>query len=411
LAANTFGDVDSGDSLTYSAQLVGNITLPTWLSFDANTRTFTGTPLNSDVGTINIEVTAYDGQGGLKAADSFNLLVTNVNDPTLGKVLVTGTLSDGEVLVADTSLISDDDGLGELTFQWLKNGNKIATATASSYVLQPDDIGTNISVNVSYIDNQGTFESIHSQPQKISTVEIETVEAAEVADIVEEKNSVVDAPIFIPFESIESEQDVSELEVMSEEVEEIIQEEIEEATEGDLGGESTEQIRNFEQDAFQEQLQVITPVNTSLEGQSQAINNNVNTATVLKVLQKNTIEEQQSQLQNDIDNFLMKDDPLMLIQTNNFISGLDEMRQELDQDIVFNKTTVGSTLAVSAGVSAGYVAWLARSGVLLGSVMGTLPVWRFVDPLPVLNQARGVLGEDSESLESIVADGTEAEQE
>ncbi|MBB1272598.1 putative Ig domain-containing protein [Psychromonas sp. SR45-3] len=408
LAANTFGDVDSGDSLTYSAQLTNGLALPSWLSFDTATRTFTGTPLNADVGSITVEVIAGDGNGGSNAVDSFNLLVTNVNDLALGKVVVTGTLSDGEVLVADTSLISDEDGLGEFAFQWLQNGNEIPAATTSTYVLQAGDIGTNISVNVSYIDSQGTLESVNSQPQKVPTIKVDIVDNTE---ITEERVSVVDAPIFIPLESIESEPDASELEVTLEEgVEEAIQEEIEESTEEDLEGGEPEQIRNLEQNVFQEQQQVINPANTSLEEKNQT-SNNINTATVLKTLQKNTIEEQQSQLQSDIDSFLMKDDPLLLIQTNNFISGLNEMRQELDHDIVFNKTTVGSTLAVSAGVSAGYVAWLARSGVLLGSVMGTLPVWRFVDPLPVLNQARGVLGEDSESLESIVADGTEAEQE
>ncbi|MEJ6123720.1 putative Ig domain-containing protein [Vibrio sp. 2-Bac 85] len=413
-AADTFEDVDSGESLTYSAQLTNGSTLPAWLSFDAATRTFSGTPLNADVGSLTIEVTADDGNGSLKATDSFNLLVTNVNDPALGKVVVTGTLSDGEILVVDTSLISDDDGLGEFTFQWLKNGNEITAATTSSYVLQPTDIGTNISVIVSYIDSQGTLESISSQPQKVSSVDIEMTETTEVTEIIEERVSVVNTPIFIPLDSVELEQEVLDLETMlEEEVEEALQEEIEESAEESLGGGEPEQINNFEQDAFQDQQQVINTAVTSFnsDGEQQVSNNNVNTATVLKILQKNTIEEQQSQLQNDIDNFLMKDDPLMLIQTNNFISGLDEMRQELDQDIVFNKTTVGSTLAVSAGVSAGYVAWLARSGVLLGSVMGTLPVWRFVDPLPVLNQARGVLGEEGESLESIVSDGSDASEE
>ncbi|MEJ6080057.1 putative Ig domain-containing protein [Vibrio sp. 1-Bac 57] len=413
-AADTFEDVDSGDSLTFSAQLTNGSALPVWLSFDNATRTFTGTPLNADVGSLTIEVTADDGNGSLKATDSFNLLVTNVNDPALGKVVVTGTLSDGEILVVDTSLISDDDGLGEFTFQWLKNGNEITAATTSSYVLQPTDIGTNISVIVSYIDSQGTLESISSQPQKVSSVDIEMTETTEVTEIIEERVSVVDTPIFIPLDSVELEQEVLDLETMlEEEVEEALQEEIEESAEESLGGGEPEQINNFEQDAFQDQLQIINTAVTSFnsDGEQQVSNNNVNTATVLKILQKNTIEEQQSQLQNDIDNFLMKDDPLMLIQTNNFISGLNEMRQELDQDIIFNKTTVGSSLAVSAGVSAGYVAWLARSGVLLGSVMGTLPVWRFVDPLPVLNQARGVLGEEGESLESIVSDGSDANEE
>src|SRR5690606_28392725 len=49
-AANTFNDGDAGDTLTYSAQLAGGGALPAWLSFDAVTRTFSGTPANGDVG-------------------------------------------------------------------------------------------------------------------------------------------------------------------------------------------------------------------------------------------------------------------------------------------------------------------------------------------------------------------------
>ena len=55
------------------------IVLPSWLSFDAGTRTFSGTPLNEDVGTIALKVTATDS-GSASVTDTFNLTVTNTND-------------------------------------------------------------------------------------------------------------------------------------------------------------------------------------------------------------------------------------------------------------------------------------------------------------------------------------------
>ena len=58
-AADTFADADTGDTLTYTATLAGGGALPTWLSFDAATRTFTGTPEVADVGTLAVEVTAF----------------------------------------------------------------------------------------------------------------------------------------------------------------------------------------------------------------------------------------------------------------------------------------------------------------------------------------------------------------
>ena len=82
-AANAFADVDVGDTLTYTAQLAGGGALPAWLSFDPVTRTFSGTPLNGDVGTVSIDVIASDGNGGT-VTDTFGIAVGNTNDaPTV----------------------------------------------------------------------------------------------------------------------------------------------------------------------------------------------------------------------------------------------------------------------------------------------------------------------------------------
>src|SRR5262249_36509322 len=81
--ASTFADVDVGDTLSYSARLASGAALPTWLSFNAVTRTFTGTPLNADVGTVSVRVTATDTSSAT-ASDVFAIAVANTNDaPTL----------------------------------------------------------------------------------------------------------------------------------------------------------------------------------------------------------------------------------------------------------------------------------------------------------------------------------------
>ncbi|WP_238587775.1 putative Ig domain-containing protein [Caenimonas sp. SL110] len=78
-AAATFTDADAGDTLTYSVRQGSGAALPGWLSFNAQTRTFAGTALNEDVGTLNLVITATDGAGA-SANAAFNLTVTNTND-------------------------------------------------------------------------------------------------------------------------------------------------------------------------------------------------------------------------------------------------------------------------------------------------------------------------------------------
>ena len=68
--ANTFEDLDD-PSLTLTALLVGDIALPTWLSFDGSA--FSGTPTSGDLGSIDVEVTADDGDATV--SDIFTITV------------------------------------------------------------------------------------------------------------------------------------------------------------------------------------------------------------------------------------------------------------------------------------------------------------------------------------------------
>ena len=70
---NTFSDADS-DALSYTATRGDDSALPTWLAFDDATRTFSGTPQAADVGTLNVKVTADDGNGGM-ISDVFDITV------------------------------------------------------------------------------------------------------------------------------------------------------------------------------------------------------------------------------------------------------------------------------------------------------------------------------------------------
>ena len=85
IPANTFSDVDN-PTLALSATLADNTALPGWLSFNATTRSFSGTPPLNFNGTLALKVTATDA-GSLSAASPFNLVITPVNDvPTISAI-------------------------------------------------------------------------------------------------------------------------------------------------------------------------------------------------------------------------------------------------------------------------------------------------------------------------------------
>ncbi len=78
-AANAFNDAD-GDTLTYTATQADGTALPGWLSFDADTRTFSGTPTAANVGTVSVKVTATDGTHSV--SDTFDIAVVTTIAPT-----------------------------------------------------------------------------------------------------------------------------------------------------------------------------------------------------------------------------------------------------------------------------------------------------------------------------------------
>ncbi len=68
----------------------------------------------------------------------------------------------GGTLTADTESVTDPDGLGPFSFQWLRNGEPIKDANGLTYKLSPGDVGTKVSVAISYTDGRGTAERVVS---------------------------------------------------------------------------------------------------------------------------------------------------------------------------------------------------------------------------------------------------------
>ncbi|MEP0871266.1 tandem-95 repeat protein [Trichocoleus desertorum AS-A10] len=134
IPANTFSDVD-GDTLAYSAKLVDDSDLPSWLIFDPTTRTFSGTPENSDVDSLSVKVIAADASG-TTAKDIFTLAISNTNDaPTLDatttSISYTDSSNDDSFDVVGGELTSTDPDVGDTATYGITEGDDNNDGTIS----------------------------------------------------------------------------------------------------------------------------------------------------------------------------------------------------------------------------------------------------------------------------------------
>ena len=112
-----------------------------------------------------------DGNGNLEQVFSGATAPVVVNSPPVGTVTISDlTPTETVPLTANTSGISDANGLGTFSFQWQRSTNNGATwtaislATAASYTPVQADVSSILRVVVSYVDGQGTLESLTSAP-------------------------------------------------------------------------------------------------------------------------------------------------------------------------------------------------------------------------------------------------------
>ena len=149
---------DDNDNLTFSI-----VNDPIWSIFDVETGGLTGTPNNSHVGAYDgIVISVTDGIDSV-ALDAFTLTVTNTNDAPVGAVTISGMATQGQTLTASNTL-TDADGLAAISYQWQANGEDIDGADQSTYLLTQTEVDKTVIVIASYTDNQGTEESVDSEP-------------------------------------------------------------------------------------------------------------------------------------------------------------------------------------------------------------------------------------------------------
>ena len=141
-----FSDPDN-DTLTYSFTTSDGEPLPSWLSFNAATGTFSGTPTNRDIQDVTVTVTATD-PGNLSASDTFTINVVDVNGfapDIVDEVFVIPTTAANGSAVGTVSA-GDADPTSTLTYSIVSgngNGNyTIDSATGAITVADNTNLGT-----------------------------------------------------------------------------------------------------------------------------------------------------------------------------------------------------------------------------------------------------------------------------
>ena len=116
--------------------------------------------------TIQVRVSFTDdvGNGEELTSAATAAVGPKPNTPAAGAPTITGTAQVGETLTADTSGISDGDGLTNATFayQWLADDAEINGATSFTYTLLEADEGKTIKVRVAITDDAGNAEELTS---------------------------------------------------------------------------------------------------------------------------------------------------------------------------------------------------------------------------------------------------------
>ncbi|MDE0383887.1 MAG: hypothetical protein OXI22_08395, partial [Defluviicoccus sp.] len=90
------------------------------------------------------------------------------NTPATGTPEIAGTATEGERLQAGQGSVMDPDGVpSPFAYQWIRvdagTETEIAGATASSYLLDAADVGTQVKVKLSFTDDFGTAETRTSE--------------------------------------------------------------------------------------------------------------------------------------------------------------------------------------------------------------------------------------------------------
>ena len=365
LPVNLFTDIDTGDTLALSARLGSGAALPAWLHFDPTTRTFSGTPANADVGALNLQVTATDA-GGASASTAFALTVRNVNDaPTLALPMpAQSALASSSVQWALPPATFDDADAGDVLAYaaTLADGSALPAwlsfdAQHQIFTAQPAlaDAGE-LLVRVTASDAAG------ASAQTVFAVVV--VEPAPV--VAPAPAPVAPAPVAAPATPVA--------------------EQTKALTEAPAPLAAAPVV-----------LAVGTPPAAGLDTRL-VIDTTVAPADTRRAAASSDAPTSAARLASRSDAVLATAllpqygdlsaaSLTQLLRSDDLLRRLDDLQRQMAEPGAEHRQVMASSIAITSGLSIGYVVWLVRGGVLVSSMLSALPAWQMIDPLPVLAAA------------------------
>ena len=158
---SSINDADGLTNVSYAYQ---------WIASDTDIAGATGSSYTltySEQGqTIQVRVTFTDDADNEETLTSAATVAVAAapNREATGQPAISGTPQVEQTLTADTSAVTDQDGLTNVSYeyQWLAGGTDISGATGSSYQLTSSEEGKTIQVKVTFTDDRGNSESLTS---------------------------------------------------------------------------------------------------------------------------------------------------------------------------------------------------------------------------------------------------------
>jgi hypothetical protein len=397
-ASNSLADEDGLGAVSYQWQRDG--------ADIAGATSDTYTLDDADVGTAISAVARYtDGYGTEEGplASAQTAAVANTNDGPTGQPAITGTVQAGQVLSADTSSISDADGLGAMTLQWQRSADGGQTwelaGEGSQYLLDPADAGAQIRVEAVYTDAQGTLETLSSNAVLFFPAEaLPEITSAQAQPQAEpEAEAVVEEDLLEPeTEASVDLNDILEPATTAEpsKTEEISEKQLSGGSRPNPPAESEPEPQTDDTGEGKPVSQASPPpiglppeIVKLIEGSPQSQPDLVDLSDTYVLAGGSTANELQMQHMDAV------------LNSHSMWQEIDKMKRQIDGEELSDEQLVVQYVSTGGvGLVAGMVAYALRGGALAASLLGTMPAWKAFDPLPILAGGKKKKKKDQETL-------------